>query len=86
MATKREFFRMAEAADCGVEYLRGNGAVWLTLWAPEGQAFKGSGCACDSSFNQMTNAAGSAIDWPAACRALASILADGFDPCEEGAA
>lgn len=81
MTTKSKFFKMAEEAGCEVDYCKGDGMVWLTVWAPDDQEFVSSSCACDSSFNQMTTATGGAIDWKKACDALAAILAEGFQEC-----
>lgn len=79
--SKKRFFEMAKKAGCEVEYWRECGSVWLTVWAPHEQEFVSSSCACDASFNQMTKPSGEAIDWNAACKALAELLADGFQEC-----
>lgn len=81
MSTKAKFFQMAETADCDVDYGRTDGMVWCVVWAPDGQEFASSSCACDASFNTMTTPSGGAIDWPVACAALNEILADGFQEC-----
>ena len=79
--SKRRFFEIAEKAGCDVEYWREDGAVWLTVWAPDEQEFVSSSCACDASFMQMTTPSGGAIDWIRACKALESVIADGFQEC-----
>lgn len=78
--SKKRFFDLAEAAGCDVDYWRERGVTWLTVWAPHDQEFVSSSSACDSSFTQLTKSGG-AIDWQAACKALESVLADGFQEC-----
>jgi hypothetical protein len=86
--SKARFMAMAEAAGIDVLYSGGGRhprtgemiPYELTLDAPEGKQFVGSGCGCDCSL--MGQEGETSPDWPRMRRALKEIIADGFEDLE----
>lgn len=86
--TKADFMRMSEAAGISVIYSGGGKhprtgeliPYELTLDAPEGKQFVGSGCGCDCSLMGQANE--TFPNWVKLCRALEQIIADGFVDAE----
>jgi hypothetical protein len=83
MGHKQKFFTRAEAVGLVVDYEPANvvADATISLWAPDGQVFNGSGCHCDFSIDALTDTRG--IDWPSALKQLEHIIAHGFSPCED---
>ena len=93
MSAKSQFMRLAEETGIEVEYEPGSHramsigmAYHITLTAPEGKAFRASGCAIDCSLHGCRREGVYELkpDWAALTEELKKIIAAGFeDDAEE---
>lgn len=90
--SRKQFFALAEQHGITVSYTAGcrkhprtgeSVAYEMELDAPEGQAFKSSGCSVDCSLHGAPGE--TSPNWPALTASLRAIIAEGFEPDTEEA-